>query len=75
MTSTFIYGWLLLLAVKSLVPLSLAAFILILLRRSSPSVRHLVLVCGIGSTLCLPLSLVLPEWNITNLPLVHQARS
>jgi beta-lactamase regulating signal transducer with metallopeptidase domain len=73
-SSTFMYPSLLLLAVKSLVPLSLAAFILILLRRSSPSVRHLVMVCSICSTLCLPLSLVLPEWSITNLPLVHQAR-
>lgn len=50
---------------RSLLLFALVGLLLFYLRRSSASVRHLILTLTLGGLLCLPLlSRILPHWNI-----------
>ncbi|HYW73752.1 MAG TPA: M56 family metallopeptidase [Pyrinomonadaceae bacterium] len=75
MISNILFSWLLVIAAKSVVLLSAVVLISLLLRRGSPSLRHLVVLLGICGTLSLPLSFSLPEWNIRYLPSVQNSPS
>ncbi|WP_457653891.1 M56 family metallopeptidase [Rhodocaloribacter sp.] len=64
------------LTLKGVVVLALAGLLAALLRRASAAVRHWIWFVAMGSLLCLPvLTLMLPSWHVSLLPLPSFAQT